>query len=80
MKVLYFCDGNGCRGRSCGGKPTENTGGCQRTTRPEHAINGMCNAPEQEPERFVEIKPGIYAEKVPGNLHPDNKVQRHAKT
>ena len=42
--------------------------------RPEHAVNGTCEAPELEPERFEELEPGVFAEKVSGFLQSDNKT------
>lgn len=74
MRVAYLCDGRACRGRSCGGNPAGNVGGCQRTTKREHAINGPCDAPELETERFAELEPGVFAEKVSGFLQCDNKM------
>jgi hypothetical protein len=45
--VLYLCDGQGCKTRwGC------RFGECRHTTNPEHAVNGKCEAPWLEPERF----------------------------
>ena len=72
MRVAYLCDGKSCRRPSCMGNPAGNAGGCQHTTKREHAVNGGCDAPEAEPERFVELEPGTFAEKVSGFLQSDN--------
>ncbi len=77
MRVAYLCDGLACRGRSCGGNPAGNAGGCQHTTRPEHAVNGTCKAPELEPERFEELEQGVFAEKVCRYLQSDNKTSEN---
>ena len=63
--MLYLCDGMGCdkENKSCEGKP-ETSQYCMHTTRPEHAVNGACEHPEQDPERFHEIMPEIFVEVV----------------
>lgn len=75
MRVAYLCDGRACVRPSCGGDPAGNAGGCRRTTRREHAVNGACDAPETEPGRFVELRPGVYAEKDYDILQCDNKTR-----
>lgn len=79
MRVAYLCDGRACSAPSCLGNPAGNAGGCQHTTRPEHAVNGACAAPEREPERFWELEPGVFAEKVSGFLQTDNKTEERGE-
>lgn len=74
MRVAYLCDGMACERPSCGGDPARNFGGCRRTTRREHAVNGPCDAPEAEPERFVELDPERFYEKDLNNLQCHNGI------
>ena len=72
MRVAYLCDGKACVRPSCLGNPAGNAGGCMHTAKPEHAVNGACPAPDREPERFEEWRPGVFAEKVSGYLRGDH--------
>ncbi len=57
MKVFYLCDGKGCdrRDEFCMNE-------CRHTSDKTHALNGPCANPEENP-RFVEVEPGVYAER-----------------
>lgn len=59
MTVLYLCDGHAC---DAGGVYCRTTDGCRRTLNAAHALNGPCANPEENP-RFVEVEPGVYAER-----------------
>ena len=50
--VVYLCDKQACMrvNRSC---MTDAL--CKYTTNPEHAVNGYCEHPEREPDRFDEV-------------------------
>ena len=53
VDVLYLCDGRACEGRqyiSC-----QRDGMCRYTTKPEHAVNGYCERPDLEFDRFDEV-------------------------
>ena len=70
MRVAYLCDGHGCdrENKSCAGEPWVDRGEtvCRRTTDPAHARHGACEHPEDHPERFAELRPGVYFEKSLG--------------
>lgn len=51
IRVLYLCDGEGCR-YMCHGELYA----CEHTTDPRHAVNGACEKPELHPERFVKYE------------------------
>ena len=63
MRVAYLCDGNGCKSAWPSCKNPEFAGMCRHTTDPEHAVNGPCEHPEEHPERFEELEPGVFAER-----------------
>lgn len=52
IDVLYLCDHNACRSqnRSC-----LTDGLCRHTSNPDHAVNGYCEHPNLEPDRFDEV-------------------------
>ena len=55
--VLYLCD---CR-MPCATevgcyKNDSAVGFCKHTTKPEHAMNGICEDPQNHPERFEPIR------------------------
>jgi hypothetical protein len=58
MTVLYLCDGHAC---DAGSVYCMTADGCRRTSDVQHALNGPCANPEENP-RFTEVMPGIYAE------------------
>lgn len=64
MTVLYLCDGDGCQSKykSCR-QHLPFSCRCRHTADPSHAVNGACEAPEREPERFEEIKEGLFVER-----------------
>lgn len=76
MRVAYLCDGQGCESEwpACRLYPEGYARRCSHTTDPRHAVNGACDAPELEPERFVELEPGVFVEKVSDFLQCDNKM------
>ena len=69
METLYLCDGGRkCnKSLSCLLNPSAFMGVCQHTTDENHALNGICDHPEEYPGRFEEIKSGnriIYCERT----------------
>lgn len=76
MRIAYLCDGEGCRSefRTCQREELDALLRCRHTTDPRHAVNGPCDTPEMEPERFVELEPGVYMEKAGDCLQDDNKT------
>ena len=65
MRVAYLCDGQGCKSehKSCVFWPEDSSCRCRHTTDPDHAVNGPCEHPEQHPERFEELEPGVFVER-----------------
>lgn len=65
MRVAYLCDGQGCKRehKSCQVWPEDSPCRCWHTIDPEHAVNGPCEYPEEHPERFAELEPGVFFEK-----------------
>lgn len=64
MRVAYICDGEGCKSpnKSCREYPRGHACRCYHTTDPAHAVNGACDAPEMEPDRFAQLEPGVFIE------------------
>lgn len=59
MKVFYLCDGHAC---DAGSVYCRTADGCRHTSNAAHALNGPCANPKENP-RFVEVEPGVYAER-----------------
>lgn len=65
-ETVYICDGNACDSKelpSC--KSTYLYRGldmCSHTTDPMHAKFGVCEDPENHPERFEQLEDGEYWE------------------
>lgn len=79
MRVAYLCDGHGCKSKFPSCRFPETGRLCRHTTDPEHAVNGACEDPKGEPERFLELAPGVFAEKVCESLQPVNEMrEKHA--
>lgn len=63
MKVAYICDQKGgCKSKWPSCKNPEFADLCTHTTDPEHAVNGKCANPDKDPDRFEEIRPGVFWE------------------
>lgn len=75
MKIAYICDGHGCKSRRPSCRYPEIGRLCRHTTDPAHAVNGACDDPAREPDRFAELAPGVYMERVPESLRMINKTQ-----
>lgn len=65
MRIAYLCDGEGCHSRfkTCRREDIDERMRCRHTTDPRHAVNGPCDAPEMETERFEEAATGVFFEK-----------------
>lgn len=59
VQVAYVCDGRteGCGRTRCGFD-------CRHTTQPEHARFGAVDDPAKYPNRFTELTPGKWAERI----------------
>lgn len=75
MRVAYLCDGHGCKKERPSCTIPEFAGMCRHTTDPEHAVNGACEDPKGEPERFLEFEPGVFVEKDCESLRLFNEVR-----
>lgn len=61
MKVFYICD----RKNKCYWSPICGTeGGCNHTSNPKHAKNGITEDPEND-DRFIKSPQGDYFEALP---------------
>ena len=76
MRIAYICDGNGCKSELPSCRFPVGMNQCRHTTDPAHAVNGACEDPVREPDRFVELEPGVFAEIVHESLQSGNKQAR----
>ena len=62
MRTLYLCDGmvDTCKKTGC--TYLHEDGICRHTANEDHAINGSCDHPEEEPWRFFEVDDGVWYE------------------
>lgn len=63
-KVVYICDGKACDRKEFPSCRSDYPGldMCSHTTNPAHAKFGICEDPENHPERFEQLEDGEFWE------------------